>query len=80
MPQKPLPMEIVGYAGEFHRKQIADLTSTVNIINDNFLETLLSMLDFTPLTERQTEVILAAYNKLKYELVYLERDIEGERK
>ena len=72
-------MEIVGYAGEFHRKQIADLTSTLNIINDTFFRNPSQHVGFHT-TKRQTEVILAAYNKLKYELVYFERDIEGERK
>jgi len=71
-------MEVVGDAGEFHRNQIADLTSTVNRINDEILENLFGMSNFTPLRGR--EVILAAYNKLKYEIVYLERDIDGERK
>ena len=62
MPQTPLPMEVVGDAGEFHRNQIADLTSTVNRINDEILENLFGMSNFTPLRGR--EVILAAYTKL----------------
>ena len=62
MPQTPLPMEVVGDAREFHRNQIADLTSTVNRINDGILETLFSMPNFTPLKGR--DVILAAYTKL----------------